>query len=602
MREFKLTRSVHQILGRRVALQELRRSAPLIILLSFLLCYRMTVPKYIGDTLRYANDVIGHVQGRETQFWEFGHLLWRPWGYVGCALLGAQYQQAFSDAPTQAVARFLIQTNFVCSAAALLFLLFLLRKAARAWVAGAVVFAMSCSLPFLDYSHSGAPYIPALMFSALALLLLTTAVEHSKGGRWCAILAGVSFAIACALWFPYSFSGLGMVATLYLWPSRDSDAMNTQGPVRHQLMASFLLALVASACFLFAAGAAAKGIRSLNQLSQWALESDNGWSQSNTAMRAITGLPRSIWDLGNDTILLKRWLFSDPYNPVHISTLVFSLGGKLAAFYLALGAALWALWKDQRAMLFMLTAAGLPVLLFAIVIFEPSSSERFLPVFPFAFLVFAVVLDRSRRHVVASAFIAILLVGSTVLNLAEHGRMSAGAGRTETRKRIQALNSNVQPGALVWVVTIRDDLYSLPATNPLDKKMASSRFRVTDAVEVASRRIKRWRTVFAEQTQEQWAQHREVWFSERLLAQRPEAHWLWVEGDDRRIRWSDLPVAFGQLETDLKVQMGGDGFLRLAESQANRNRLAKWAKEETGPNTEQRQRSPIKQVPDESTE
>lgn len=368
-----------------------------------------------------------------------------------------------------------------------------------------------------------------------------------------------------------------MLVALYLWPSRDSDVMNEEGPLRRQLMESFLLSLAASALFLFAAGAAAKGIGNVSQLSQWILESDNGWSQSRTAMRAITGLPRSVWDLGGDTVLLKRWLFSDPYNPVHISTLVFSLGGKLAAFYLGLGAALWVLWKERRAMLLMLVAAGFPLLLFAITLFEPSSSERFLPVFPFAYLAFAAVLERARRHVVPSACIVILLAGTTGFNLAGNRRTSAGARLTETRERIDALNRNVKPGALVMVVTFNDDLYGLPDAHPLDNSLASSRFHVTDAVVVASRRILRWRADFAERTQEQWAQQREVWLSERLLAPRPEPRWLWVEGDDRRIRWPELPAAFDQLETDLKVQVGGDGFLRLAQSQANRDRLAKWA-------------------------
>src|SRR6266511_5143701 len=180
-------------------IQAKRRAAYLIILLCFLACYRMTSPEYIGDTVRYAGDVIGHVRGREAQFWEFGHLLWRPWGYVGYSLFGAWYAQWFGDTPAQAVARFLIQTNFICSIVALLLLLFLLQKIAGAWVSGAVVFAMSCSISFLNYSHSGAPYIPALLFSALTFCLLTTAAEYPRGGRRYALLAGVSFAIACAL-------------------------------------------------------------------------------------------------------------------------------------------------------------------------------------------------------------------------------------------------------------------------------------------------------------------------------------------------------------------------------------------------------------------
>jgi hypothetical protein len=553
----------------------MRRSAVyLFVLAFFLVSYGMTSPEYIGDTTRYAGDVIGHIQGRATQFWEFGHLLWRPWGYVGYSLLGARYAQWFGDTPAQAVARFLIQTNFICSAVTLLVMLFLLRRVAGVWVAGAVVLAMSCSISFLNYSHSGAPYVPALLFSALAFLLVTIAAVDPVSGRSYALLAGVSFAIACALWFPYAFTGLGMVAALYFWPSRDWAGMSEKSKFRLQLVGSFLLALAASTLVLFAAGAAAKGIGNVSQLRQWILESDDEWSQSKTAMRAVTGIPRSVWDLGGDTILLKRWLFSDPYNPVRISTVVFSLGGKLLAFYLGVGATLWVLWKDRRAMLFILVAAGLPLLLFAVTLFEPSSPERFLPVFPFAYVAFALILDKARHYFVPSALIMILLAGTTVVNLA--GNISAGAPTTETTERIHALNSNVQPGAVVTVVTMADDLYARPNAHPLEKSVASSHFRVMDATVVASRAVLRWRAAFAERTLEQWAQNREMWFSERLLALKPEARWLWVEGDDPRIHWPELPSAFGQLETDRKIEAGGDGFLRVAQTQANRVLLAKW--------------------------
>jgi len=89
---------------------------------------------------------------------------------------------------------------------------------------------------------------------------------------------------------------------------------------------------------------------------------------------------------------------------------------------------------------------------------------------------------------------------------------------------------------------------SPPRSSSLDNTFAHPRFRVTDAVVVAPQSIVSWRTAFAERTLEQWAQHRE-----------------------------DLPAAFGQLETDLKIQVDSHGFLRVEQSRANRERLATWA-------------------------
>jgi hypothetical protein len=551
------------------------RAAYLAIVVLFLATYWFTSPDYIGDTTRYAADAIGHAAGQETQFWEFGHLLWRPYGYVGYSLFGNYYAQTFGGTSNQSVIRFLMHTNFVCSIGTLLLLLFLFRKAADMWIAVAVVFGLSCTTPFLNYSHSGAPYIPALLFSALTFSLLTAAAERSLDGRRFAVLAGVSFTVATGLWFPFSISGLGMLAALYLVPMPDSGVIHEHRPLRRRLMAWFLLSLAASTLVLFAAAAAAKGVRNLAQLWQWVLESDNAWSQSQTAMRAATGLARSVWNFGEETILLKRWLFSDPYNPVSAWTVIPSLGVKLAVFYLGLGATAWVLWKQSRPVLYMLVAAGLPLLLFAVVLFEPSSPERFLPLFPFAGLAFAAVLDKAGRHIVASACVAVLLAGSVVVNLEQQWKRAADARFRETTKRLQTLNNNVQPGALVFLVTFRDDLYRLPELNPLDQRLAASHFRVVDAIEIASRRIMRWRAEFAEQAQEQWARNGEVWVSERLLAPRPQPHWHWVEGDDQRIRWSELPATFGQLDFDAKVLAGSDGFLRLARTQTNHDRLAK---------------------------
>jgi hypothetical protein len=485
------------------------KTSYLLVLLLFLACYFATAPHYIGDTMRYVDDIVGHAQGRETHFWEFGHLLWRPWGYAGYRTLGGLYHRWFGDGPEQAAARFLIQTNFVCSCMALLVLLPLLRRAAPPWAAAAAALAMSCSAPFLDYSHSGASYIPALLFSVLSLRLLAVAAERPKDGRGCALLAGASFAVACALWFPYSFSGLGLALAVCLWPVRDAMAEKRRGVRGWALTGAFLVALAASAAVLFAGGAAAKGIGNASELARWVQESGNGWAQSRTAMRAVSGVARSVWDFGGDAIQLKRWLFHDPYNPASAWAIVAGVGWKLGMFYAGYGAALWALWRERREVLLLLAAAGVPVLLFAIFVFEPSSLERFLPVFPFIYLGFASVLG-SRRRRVAWTCVAVFLGAFAVSNLSQHLSGRDNARLAETRTRLTALEDAVRPGGLVFTVTFEDDLYRQPPLHPLDGSLAHPGFTVTDAVEVASARVNRWRAEFVERTLAQWKQGREA--------------------------------------------------------------------------------------------
>ncbi len=69
-----------------------------------------------------------------------------------------------------------------------------------------------------------------------------------------------------------------------------------------------------------------------------------------------------------------------------------------------------------------------------------------------------------------------------------------------------------------------------------------------------------------------WDAGGDVWFSKRLLSERPRAEWNWVEGDDRRVAWVDLPAFFSQFEMGESV--GGDnGFVLLQPTQRNRDYL-----------------------------
>ena len=115
----------------------------------------------------------------------------------------------------------------------------------------------------------------------------------------------------------------------------------------------------------------------------------------------------------------------------------------------------------------------------------------------------------------------------------------------------------------VFVTTLRDPLYYVPLTRPLDHSVTSKKYDVTDVVETASTRLLRWRTEFAARTLSDWKKGREVWISRKLLAPRPALNDTWVEGDDSRIRWRELPEFFRQFVTD-REEGGVNGFCRLS--------------------------------------
>lgn len=60
-----------------------------------------------------------------------------------------------------------------------------------------------------------------------------------------------------------------------------------------------------------------------------------------------------------------------------------------------------------------------------------------------------------------------------------------------------------------------------------------------------------------------------MWVSERLLAEAPFPEWGWVEGDDRAIRWAQVPEFCRKFQYDKKLG-NSDGFVRLAPTQTNR--------------------------------
>jgi hypothetical protein len=81
-----------------------------------------------------------------------------------------------------------------------------------------------------------------------------------------------------------------------------------------------------------------------------------------------------------------------------------------------------------------------------------------------------------------------------------------------------------------------------------------------------------WKRDVAKATLAAWQHGGHVWASRRLLASTPAPEWRWVEGDDYRVKWSDISAFFQQL--DLLDPFGGaDGFAELARSRKNQRWL-----------------------------
>jgi hypothetical protein len=212
-----------------------------------------------------------------------------------------------------------------------------------------------------------------------------------------------------------------------------------------------------------------------------------------------------------------------------------------------------------------LALAALPVLLFAVLVFEPSSPERYFPALPFLLLVLAAGVGRLPAHRAGAAFVLGALATLGVLNV-----RAAWPTRTAPASTLEAaasLQQRLPPASLVALPTLRDPLYRFVANRPFHR-LNRPQLPVYDVVKIATRQVESWREEFADRALDSWRRGGDVWVSSRLTAERPQADGGWVEGDDPRIGWSDLTTFFRSLVFDARVG-GDDGFQRVAKGEPN---------------------------------
>ena len=540
----------------------------------FALVLLFTESAYLGDTGRYMAEIMNHrahlFPSSQDPFWDFGHPAWRPLVNLLFAGAGRTIQNVRGGNAGQALVWLMIAINLVATLAAVLFLwLFLKRHAGSlaAWIASA---AFLCTNAVLDFSRSGSPYVPGLACVIVALWLTQSAVARQSAGAFVlAAFAGLSLGAAVVLWVPFIFS----IPAVILYA-----VFGSTYPARRERLK--LAALIVTFCGLSIAATYAfviqqRQIRSFASLKSWIGSANNETAQTDKLKRAVSGVPRSFLDLGDDTLLLKRYVFHDPYTRVGLVQILFAAGTiKLVLFYLYAGAIVWVLWRrpDQRRILLLLAVAALSVLVFAVILFEPGGPEKYMPAYPFFFLAAACALQAGGTHHAVRWLMAVFLVA---VLCAGNIYAKAGGRRTEAYRafleRKQSLEAQARRGDMVAVISFWDPLYRIPALRLLDSQ-AQPDFWVYDVIEVASTRVFHWRREFAAQALAKWSQGKQVWLSTRLLADTPLPEWKWVEGDTGRVKWSDVRDFFRSMEVQPSVG-GADGFVLLTDAPRNAESL-----------------------------
>jgi hypothetical protein len=310
------------------------------------------------------------------------------------------------------------------------------------------------------------------------------------------------------------------------------------------------------------------GITTLGKTRAWVATAGHGWSQDRTLLRLGTGLPRALMDLGNDGLILKRFLFRDPYAPVSAAGLLRLGLWKVVLVYFSLMVLVYRLWRTrQRGILLALVIAALPVLLFALLLFEPGSPERFMPVFPVLFPAFAAAFAGFSLRDWSKSVLALLFVSIVAANLGSYG-LDAHRGDRSAIERITVLQEHFTPNSVVVLLSYRDQMSRFFDRHPFDPINVRGGLPLYAVITAGTAGTATWASEFANCVLETWKAGGEVWLSKRLLSARPKPDWNWVESEDRRIAWVSLPRFFHQLDTGADVG-GDDGFLRLERSEHN---------------------------------
>jgi 4-amino-4-deoxy-L-arabinose transferase-like glycosyltransferase len=549
---------------------------------AFVVCYvavwAMTGAHFMADTNVYAQAILRHQAGAveadyrlltSNPFWDFGHLLWRPSGWLGFWLMKPFTLWIAHGNERAEVLLTLFGINFLASAACvLLFFLLAKRIVANQWsalIAGVGLFSADA---FLDYAHSGNAYVVGLAF-LVAGMYFSWSENVSRLAVSRAAAAGVMFALAVLFWFPYAFVLPAAVAGPLV-------IFGNEKPRRR--LAAYTLAVCAGVgLVVYASVIVAIGIRNFTDLKEWILAAGHGQIQPGgfrSAARLAFSLPRSFISMGRDGMLLKRYLVHDPYAPVSFARLLGLSLWKPGLFYAAAGAVCLELLRSRRsrAMLFVLFGA-VPILFFAVFIFEAGSIERYLPLYPFVFLAVGYILadkqaSRASKAVVAASLIALIAVNGNAMR-----RGTLEEQKAEAIARIHELLPLLRSDSLVLAVNEQDSLAQFRQNFPMDPINLDTQWRTYDVLEINTERLATWRLDLAKRVHANWERGGSVWLPARFLSATPKPDWNWVEGDDSRIRWTDIPSFFSRFDVGLVIG-GEDGFALWQDTPRNRDLLA----------------------------
>jgi len=466
----------------------------------------VTGARMTGDSRYYAYSIDDRLDGHYYDFIEFGHLFWRPLGLIAYQAFQPVLTRLVGNDRLAGIMTALVGLNWAFSLLALLLMYRLAeRLGASRWASWLATCALCVSFGFLNYAHSGTPYIPGLACLILALTVMAGAADaDADAGAGSAIAVGVALACAVGFWTAYVLAIPMALAfpLIHFGPDRR----------RWRYVALMTLAFGLAVGLSFSSAILALGIRDIAGVRSWIRSASHGIEIGGVS-RMIFGIPRSFLSMGNDGRLFKRYLLHDPYAPVSLADLIRLSLAKIGLFYIVLLTTLIGLVRDRpgRRMLVMLALGGVPTLAFA-VMWQGGDVERYMPVYPLVFAAWALVLGGSRPSRIVQTLVIALFLMMTVANLPALSSSAIDRRMKALDVRTAELLSSTGPDDLILTVNQADEV-SLTLS---DLELRSGRkLRLFGIVAAGHEDTGAWKKAFSRRIREAWDRGGSAWPSGR---------------------------------------------------------------------------------------
>ena len=538
--------------------QWLRQSG--LVILAYLLATLFTNAHFAGDTGDYVESIVAYNRGQYYEFWEFGHVLWRPLGWLLMRTAEPLISRVSAGDLKASTTLVLSTISWLAGLVSVLGVAAILRRfCLRPWIVNLTVFGFILSHGFLNYAQTGTPYLTSLSLMILALYTLLRKEKGQLLSTRDGMIAGVLIGLMICFWLPFIVVVPSILVAPLLFSSSDKKK------VRILIGAAIVAGVLV--CVVYAAVAiGAVGVHSIGEFRAWMTQTTGKTAQDKGLARTILGFARSFIYMGNDGMLFKRYLVHDSFNPVTVLDLLRVSFWKIILFYLFLASIVLSLLRsgEGKRLLALFVITAVPVVGVA-VYWQGGDIERYLALYPILFLALGYSLCNERSWRALNYVALIFVVSAALTNVYAMSFHVLNQQQEKLSSRIGELTPRLKPSSRVFVVNFQDEVYSFTRDFPFNPINRAGNLKVSSLIEVGGKAVPQWRQEFALRAQTAWSQGGDVWVTRRVLSPRPQADWNWVEGDDKRVSWSDFHSFFLQLELGESVG-GDDGFVLVVPS------------------------------------